>query len=324
MTSSPWSTIVSSDWVRACLAPIVTSTSSRTVGRPRLVASSAIASRSSGRPGPGHVAHVAVGDGLGAGLHDVRGRAELLALEVALLEVDDALSGLPLERFGLAHRCPLLGQDEVRGAAREAQRGGRRWSPWSGCLLDVSVNCRKRVCGTRPGGGGCSCAARPSTDRLGGAWCGPAAPRARTAPDWCAPRRRERPRAAVITELGEFLDARRGDAGDRSADAQGGDDVAVVVAHARPDAAQALVVLLVVDRVAAVADALELGLQLVEVGDRVGGEGRPGRARRRSRRPARAGGRPAAPCRGWSRGPGSRGRSPRGPAAARRASTRSM
>ena len=46
-------TTVSSDWVRACFAPIVTSTSSRTVGRPRLVASSAIASRSSGRPGPG-------------------------------------------------------------------------------------------------------------------------------------------------------------------------------------------------------------------------------------------------------------------------------
>jgi hypothetical protein len=70
------------------------------------------------------VAHVAVGDGLRAGLHDVRGWTKLVALEVALLEVDDALSRLALEGFGLAHRGPLLGQDEMGGAARETQRWG--------------------------------------------------------------------------------------------------------------------------------------------------------------------------------------------------------
>ena len=71
------------------------------------------------------VAHVPVGDRLGTRLHDVGGGTKLLALEVALLEVDHALAGVALQRLRLAHRRPLLGQDEMGGAARDAGRDVR-------------------------------------------------------------------------------------------------------------------------------------------------------------------------------------------------------
>lgn len=62
---------------------------------------------------PRHVPHVAVLDCLLARLVDVRRRAELISLEVALLEVDDPLARLALQRLGLAHGSPLPWQHEV-------------------------------------------------------------------------------------------------------------------------------------------------------------------------------------------------------------------
>ena len=60
-----------------------------------------------------------------AGLHDVWGRDEVGALEVALLKVDDPLARVALECLCLPHRGPLFGQHKMRGAARQAWNAAR-------------------------------------------------------------------------------------------------------------------------------------------------------------------------------------------------------
>ena len=67
-------------------------------------------------PGSRHVADLAVDHRAVAGLDDVLGGLELVALVVALLEVDDRRAAVRLQRFGLAHRGPLRWQLEVSGA----------------------------------------------------------------------------------------------------------------------------------------------------------------------------------------------------------------
>ncbi len=169
-----------------------------------------------------------------------------------------------LERFCLAHGGPLLGAGRsVRCGSRDEGVESRRTSPlalhrpsdWVGLAGQMDdVATRRRADDHRPAGrgeGASDGVVRTRSRRVGaGPW---------------APNRRESPAGPGHHQLGELDDASRGDPGHRPPDPESRDDVAAVVTNPGADAAQALVVLLVVDRIAAFADPLQLCLQPEEL-----------------------------------------------------------